>query len=346
METSIEQGSRTDGSTSGRNGGVAHKAPPRPAIKRTYQKIADSDRGTGGESLSNFLGWFSIGLGLAEALAPGALTRVVGVEPNDKNKNVMRAMGIREIGHGLAVLTNQQPTKAMWARVAGDALDLTLLGKALANPDNGRGRTMFATANVLAVTALDIIAARELSRQPSTEATAIMDKGLIRRKAGVTVNRSVEEVYAYWRDFQNFPHFMRHLESVTDIGGGRSHWVAKAPAGKEVQWEAQITDDAPNQRIGWRSVEGSEVYNAGTVSFQKAPGDRGTEVRVELEYDPPFGKLGSQVAKLFREEPGQQIFDDLRHFKQVMELGEIVVSDATKQRGMHAAQPDDKPVEL
>jgi uncharacterized membrane protein len=234
----------------------------------------------------------------------------------------------------------------MWARVAGDALDLALLGKAMANPDNGRGRTMFATANVLAVTALDIIAARELSRQPSTEATAIMDKGLIRRKAGVTVNRPVDEVYAYWRDFQNFPHFMRHLESVTDIGGGRSHWVAKAPAGKEVQWEAQITEDVPNQRIGWRSVEGSEVYNAGTVSFQKAPGDRGTEVRVELEYDPPFGKLGAQVAKLFREEPGQQIFDDLRHFKQVMELGEIVVSDATKQRGMHAAQPDDKPVEL
>jgi uncharacterized membrane protein len=346
METSIEQGSRTTGSNGGRNGGVAHAAAPRPAIKRTYQQIADSDRGTGGESLSNFLGWFSIGLGLAEALAPGALTRVVGVEPNEKNRNVMRAMGVREIGHGLAILTNQQPTKAMWARVAGDALDLALLGKAMANPDNGRGRTMFATANVLAVTALDIIAARELSRQPSTEATAIMDKGLIRRKAGVTVNRSVEEVYAYWRDFQNFPHFMRHLESVTDIGGGRSHWVAKAPAGKEVQWEAQITEDVPNQRIGWRSVEGSEVYNAGTVSFQKAPGDRGTEVRVELEYDPPFGKLGAQVAKLFREEPGQQIFDDLRHFKQVMELGEIVVSDATKQRGMHAAQPDDKPVEL
>ena len=82
------------------------------------------------------------------------------------------------------------------------------------------------------------------------------------------------------------------------------------------------------------------------MSFQRAPGDRGTEVRVELEYDPPFGKLGAQVAKLFREEPGQQIFDDLRHFKQVIELGEIVLSDATKQRGMHPAQPDDKPVEL
>lgn len=344
METAIDQGSRTGGSNGGSNG-IAHASPPRPAIKRTYQQIADSDRGTGGESLANFLGWFSVGLGLAEALAPRSMARVVGVDP-DENSGVMRAMGLREIGHGLAILTNQQPTKALWSRVAGDALDLALLGKALTNRDNGRGRTLFATANVLAVTALDIIAAKELSRQPRTEATALMDRGLIRRKAGVTVNRPTEEVYAFWRNFENFPQFMRHLESVSDIGGGRSHWVAKAPAGKEVQWEAEITEDVPNERIGWRSVEGSEIYNAGTVSFQRAPGDRGTEVRVELEYDPPFGKLGAQVAKLFREEPGQQIFDDLRHFKQVIELGEIVLSDATKQRGMHPAQPDDKPVEL
>jgi uncharacterized membrane protein len=122
--------------------------------------------------------------------------------------------------------------------------------------------------------------------------------------------------------------------------------VAKAPAGKEVQWEAEIVEDVPNERIAWRSVEGSDVYNAGTVSFQKAPGDRGTEVRVHLEYDPPFGKLGSKVAMLFREEPGQQVQDDLRHFKQVMEIGEIVLSDATKQRGPHPAKPNEKPVEL
>ena len=93
-------------------------------------------------------------------------------------------------------------------------------------------------------------------------------------------------------------------------------------------------------------MEGADVYNAGTVRFMPAPGGRGTEVRVDLEYDPPFGKLGSKVAMLFREEPGQQVQDDLRHFKQVMEIGEIVFSDATKQRGPHPAQPDDKPVKL
>jgi uncharacterized membrane protein len=113
-----------------------------------------------------------------------------------------------------------------------------------------------------------------------------------------------------------------------------------------VEWDATTTEDVPNERISWRSDEGAAVYNAGTVRFQPAPGGRGTEVRVEFEYDPPFGKLGSKVAMLFREEPGQQVQDDLRHFKQVMEIGEIVLSDATKQRGMHPAQPDDKPVEL
>jgi len=108
----------------------------------------------------------------------------------------------------------------------------------------------------------------------------------------------------------------------------------------------QITEDRPNELISWRSLPGADVYNAGTVRFQRAPRDLGTEVRVEIEYDPPFGKIGSKIAMMFREEPGQQVQDDLRHFKQIMEIGEIVVSDATKQRGPHPAMPDDAPVTL
>jgi uncharacterized membrane protein len=152
-------------------------------------------------------------------------------------------------------------------------------------------------------------------------------------------------VYAYWRDFSNLPRFMRHLESVTE-DGNRSHWVAKAPAGQQVEWDAELTQDEPNERISWHSMEGSDVHHGGTVTFRSAPGGRGTEVRVELEYDPPLGKLGSKVAMLWREEPGQQVQDDLRHFKQVMETGEIVLSDATKQRGPHPAKPNERPVEL
>ena len=200
--------------------------------------------------------------------------------------------------------------------------------------------------NVLAVTALDVMAARTLSAQPSTKVTKRAEKGIIVTRRSVTVGRPIEEVYSFWRNFENVPQFMRHLETVTDLGEGRSHWVAKAPAGQEVQWEARITEERENELIAWKSEEGSQVKNAGRVSFLPAPGKRGTEVRVELEYDPPFGKLGSKVAMLFREEPGQQVQDDLRHFKQVMEIGEIVLSDATKQRGMHPAQPNEKPIEL
>src|SRR5690349_16471195 len=123
------------------------------AVRRTdvYQRIADDDRGTGGESLSNFLGLFSLGLGLAQMIAPGGMSRLVGIKNDDRNRMTMRLLGAREFSNGVAILSKQQPEKAVWSRVAGDALDLALLGVALANPDNDRGRTLFATANVLAV---------------------------------------------------------------------------------------------------------------------------------------------------------------------------------------------------
>ena len=340
MGTSFEGGS-VSGSTEG--GGVGSAMAPSIRPRRTstqpYQRLADSDRGTGGESLANFLGLFSIGLGLAQVVMPGAMSKVVGVKNDDSHRMLMRLLGLREISHGVAVLSNQQPEKAMWSRVAGDALDLALLGGALANSENDRGRTLFATANVLAVTALDVMAAKTLSMQPDTPAHETADQGIVHTRKSVTVGSPVEDVYAFWRDFQNFPQFMRHLESVTVTGERTSHWVAKAPAGKSVEWDAELTEDRPNELIAWRSVEGSDVYNAGSVRFRAAPGDYGTEVRVDLEYKPPFGKIGSKLAMMFREEPGQQAEDALRHFKQIMELGEIVVSDATKDRGPHPAQP-------
>jgi uncharacterized membrane protein len=347
MGTALEMGSDATGNGSPQGTALGREQRPQRATAATYQRLADADRGTGGESLADFLGYFSIGLGMAEFVAPTLMSRLIGVKhPDEQSISTMRLMGVREIGHGLSILSNQFPAKAVWSRVAGDAIDLALLGKTFANPENDRGRTTFATLNVLAVTALDVMAARQLSQQPDTRANAGKHDGIVRTKRSVTVARPVEEVYAAWRDFTRFPEFMRHLESVTDLGDGRTHWKALAPAGQTVEWDAVTTADQPNELIAWRSVEGAEVYNAGTVRFMPAPGDRGTEVRVELEYKPPFGKLGSKVAMLWREEPGQQVQDDLRHFKQVMELGEIVLSDATKQRGPHPAQPNTEPVQL
>jgi uncharacterized membrane protein len=134
----------------------------------------------------------------------------------------------------------------------------------------------------------------------------------------IVVNRPAQELYRFWRNFENLPRFMDHLEAVTVLDENRSHWVAKGPAGTRVEWDATIHNEIENQLIAWRSLPGADVDNAGSVHFSRF-GDNLTEVRVVLSYDPPAGKLGAAVAKLLGEEPSQQVEDDLRRFKQVME---------------------------
>lgn len=149
----------------------------------------------------------------------------------------------------------------------------------------------------------------------------------IRVEKTVTINRSAEELYNFWHDFTNLPRFMKHVQSVTVQDVRRSHWVAKAPAGQTVEWDADIINDQPNHLIAWASVEGAQIENSGFVRFQPAPGDRGTEVKVVLEYNIPGGALAAAVAKLFGEEPEQQIGDELARFKQLMEAGEIATTE-------------------
>ena len=144
----------------------------------------------------------------------------------------------------------------------------------------------------------------------------------------VTINRPRQEVYEFWRDLEHLPTFMIHLEAVRSSGDQRSHWVANGPAGR-VEWDAEIIEDRPGEIIAWHSLEGSDVPNGGSVRFTDAPADRGTEVHVDLHYDPPAGAAGAMVARLFGEEPQQQLRDDLRRFKQVMETGEVVRSDSS-----------------
>jgi uncharacterized membrane protein len=139
------------------------------------------------------------------------------------------------------------------------------------------------------------------------------------------INRSSEDLYGYWRNFENLPSIMTHLQSVQVLDERRSHWVATAPriAGGKVEWDAEITQDEPNARIAWRSLPGSAVDCIGEIRFSQALGDRGTEVHVTMGYVPPAGRLGHWVAKLFGEAPRRQMHDDLRSFKRLMETGEI-----------------------
>lgn len=136
----------------------------------------------------------------------------------------------------------------------------------------------------------------------------------------IVVDRPAQEVYAYWRKLENLPKIMSHLESVTELDERRSRWVAKAPLGTSVEWEAEIVNDKPGERIGWHSLPGATVDNAGSVQFESLPGDM-TRVHVALSYRPPAGQLGATVAKLFGEEPSVQIADDLQNFKSAFEGG-------------------------
>jgi uncharacterized membrane protein len=146
------------------------------------------------------------------------------------------------------------------------------------------------------------------------------DTGVVR---AVTINLPRSEVYAFWRDFENLPRFMKHLESVTVLDGRRSHWIAKGPAGSKVEWDAEITTDDPDSLIAWRSIGDSDIDNSGSVHFSDAPGDRGTEVLVQLSYDAPGGAIGRGIAKLFGEEPKLQVREDVQRFKALIETGVI-----------------------
>jgi uncharacterized membrane protein len=296
------------------------------------------------ERLANALGWFSIGLGLAELAAPRALAQLIGVKDEDKTRNVLRGYGMREIAAGIGILSRPQPAGWLWGRVAGDLLDLSSLGSALGSSRSNRVRVGAATAAVIGVTALDVRCALQLQRGSINGGSA--KTGDVRVTKTIIVNRSPEEVYRFWRDLANLPTFMKHLESVQVTGDNRSHWKATGPGGKTVEWDAEIVEDQPNTRIAWRSLEGSDIDNSGSVQFERAPGGRGTPVRVELRYTLPGGVVSATLAKLFGEEPGQQVDDDLRAFKQVLETGEVVKSDASIHRGMHVAQPPSREESL
>jgi uncharacterized membrane protein len=161
-----------------------------------------------------------------------------------------------------------------------------------------------------------------------TVGEAVGTEKRIRVEKTVTIsNKSQEELYRFWRNLENLPTFMKHLKSVKEIDSTRSHWVANAPLGSEVEWYADIVSDQENQLIAWASVEGADIDNSGFVRFQKAPQGRGTEVKVVLEYNPPAGGVGAAIAKLFGESPEQQIGDELRRFKMLMEAGEIATTE-------------------
>lgn len=156
---------------------------------------------------------------------------------------------------------------------------------------------------------------------------ALGGSGGIIVEESVTINRQASELYRFWRNLENLPRFMSHLESVERITDTLSRWRAKGPAGTTVEWNAEIINEVPDQVIGWRSIEGSDVVSAGSVNFDDAGPGRGTRVRVRLQYSPPGGKVGAAVAKLMGRDPATEIREDLRRFKQIVEAGEVATNE-------------------
>lgn len=154
------------------------------------------------------------------------------------------------------------------------------------------------------------------------EATSVKAGSGYKIEESVTIRRSPQDVYAFWRRFDRLPQFMDHLQEVKILEGNRSHWVAKGPMGISAEWDAEIINDKPGELIAWRSLEGSRVDTAGSVHFRKAPGDRGCEVFVSLKYSPPGGKAGAWLASLFGQDAQKQVREDLRRLQRLLEAGE------------------------
>lgn len=265
--------------------------------------------------LAQGLGWFSLGLGLVETAAPQRVSQMLGLHGK---ASLVRLFGMREIVSGIGILNARRPANWVQARLAGDVMDLALLGTALTADNPKRGTAAVATAAVVGATALDVLCSRNLDHGNGSAVS-----GPLHVERSITIERSPEDLYRFWHNFETLPQIMNHLISVREFAPNRSHWVARGPGGMRLEWDAEITADRPNELIAWCSLEGADVDNAGCVRFEPARGGRGTVVRVEMDYHPPAGMLGAAIAKLFGESPDKQVAVDLHRLKQLMETGEI-----------------------
>lgn len=174
-------------------------------------------------------------------------------------------------------------------------------------------------------------------RTAHSDATLPYELGVGARSA-VTVKQPRERVYSFWRQVENLPHFMRHLISVVEREPGKTHWIAEGPGHRRVEWDAEVINETPGELIAWRSLPGSDVDSAGSVRFSDAPQGRGTEIRVELQYNPPAGVVGAYVARLFGREPEQEIEADLMRLKAYLECGEIATVEGQPQGSSSTAR--------
>jgi uncharacterized membrane protein len=271
--------------------------------------------------LTKFLGWFSIGLGVAEVVAPRMIARISGTRDHGA---LIRAYGLREIAVGAGILTKQDPGPWLWARVAGDVVDLASL--AGGSRRGGRIATAGAIAAVAGVTALDIISAQRETSPERAVPKAAHDTE--RAEASVVIRRSPDECYQYWRDEENFPRFVSEVRSVQRTGGKKSHWVAGFEGSTHtIEWDSETNEDPAQRRITWQTLPESRIYISGAATFEPAPGNRGTIVRVQMDFDHPGRTLTSPASRMLGKHPEQILYKSLRRLKQLLEVGEVITTE-------------------
>ncbi|MFD1085745.1 SRPBCC family protein [Micromonospora andamanensis] len=293
----------------------------------------------------------SLGLGVAQLAAPDTVRRISGVDDSPTSRAVVPLVGARELVHAAGLLTSRRKGIWAWTRVMGDAMDLAALGIAIAHRGGHRRRRLIGvTGAIIGITVVDLLTAAQATRSKEIgsvrAARGSREGGFMELAATTTIRKPPSEVYAFWRDLGNLPTFMAHLKEIRVTGDRTSHWSASAPFGKSVEWDAEIVDEATGEKIAWRSTGNADVPNSGTVQFVPAPDGVSTEVHVVMSYDIPGGAVGKAVARYFGEEPHQQLDDDLRRLKQVLETGQVVRSEgapwgkrARKEFPQRPAQP-------
>jgi uncharacterized membrane protein len=312
-----------------------HRGAGTSRIFRAGQRAlerAEQQPSTGPVRAARALGWLSIGLGVAELAAPDGIARFTTGRDGEHREGAVRTLGLRELVTGIGLLARRRPTGWLWARVAGDLMDLAVLRASLTR--RNKRRVLGSMAAVAGITVVDTIASIQLMRAAGTQAGRS-----VRVASSLTINRPAEEIYRFWRDLKNLPRFMMNLEAIHPRDDRRSHWIARGPAGRRFEWDAEIVEDRADELISWRTLPDADIAHTGAVRFSRAPGGRGTEVIVEMEYTPPGGLLGVRLTKLLQRDPQRQMEDDLRRLKQVLETGEVLHSDASIHRGMHPARP-------
>lgn len=290
------------------------------------------------ERVARGLGWFSLAIGATEVLVPSRLASLAGA-PSAVSSETLRWFGLREIATGIGVLSRPRAAGWMWARVAGDALDLALLLSSFGKKRSRPGSLAVSTFAIAGIAVADVVTAVQLGREGKRgNGHASLPDKASRVTKTVTIRRPPEEVYRFFRSLDNLARVMKNVDGVQSIDG-ISHWKVRGPVGKRLEWDAEIVEDVPNERIAWRALEGASVPHRGSIRFSEAPKDFGTEVVFELVYDPPLHRLGDAVAKAFGMGVASQIDADLLRMKQVLETGEIVQSDASIHKGPHPARP-------